>query len=100
MEGKMEAKAVALGKTIFVVTGDKHNNYEDPNMTTGWRKIKRLRSKLPDEPQMVVCGTGQRHRDIASALQLAPTNFSILAGTADSFQKQKKGAHVVFADGS
>ncbi|MBI4426934.1 MAG: hypothetical protein HY569_00390 [Candidatus Magasanikbacteria bacterium] len=97
----MGAQAVALGKTIFVVTDGGHNRYPDPDMTRGRAKIRRLRDKLPEHIEMVVCGTGSRHRQIAELLGITPTNFTILAGTADSEQKGKKNLRlVVFADGT
>lgn len=86
-------------RTIYVVTGGKHDRHPDPNMTHGRVKIRRCRSKLPVQPEMVVCGTGLRHRDIANALNLTPTTFTILAGTADSFWEGKKGKQCIFADG-
>ncbi|MBI4992804.1 MAG: hypothetical protein HZC26_01530 [Candidatus Magasanikbacteria bacterium] len=97
----MEAKAVALGKTIYVVTGGGHDRYPDPDIKRGRAKIKKLRQHLPTEPSEVVCGTGQRHRQIAELLELHPSNFTILAGTADSRQKGVKGTcFVVFANGT
>lgn len=86
-------------KTIYVVTGGKHLSCPNPSLVQkGIAKLRKLRNKLPAQPGKVVCGTGRRHREMAYFLYLTPDNFTILAGTADSFQKRKRGALCTFAD--
>jgi len=96
----MEAKAAALGKTIYVVTGGGHDPYPDPNIKGGRAKVRKLRGKLPGHIETVVCGTGLRHRQVAELLGIPPTNFTVLAGTADSHKRRGKNIDCVFADGT
>ena len=56
----------------------------DPLMTTkGNMEVAKLRECLPRQTNEVVCGTGARHSEIPSALNLQPTRFSTILGTAD-----------------
>jgi len=88
-------------KMITVVThGDKENG-ANPGMTPlGFKQVAALRSLLPEKPSMVVCGTGQRHLNVAKALGLSSTSFSSIAGNADSMEIVDGEKMVILADGS
>ncbi|MBI2636775.1 MAG: hypothetical protein HYW81_01120 [Parcubacteria group bacterium] len=74
--------------TKYVYThGDKEDG-PDPGMTEeGFAQVETLRDVVLTAPSQVVCGTGQRHFDVALALKLGPHRFTAVVGGPDSLEK-------------
>lgn len=88
-------------KTIFVVThGDKFSG-KNPGMTrNGAKQVRALRPLLPNNPPVVVCGTGRRHINVARALKLQPTRFTPAVGGPDSLEIVNGEKVILLADGT
>ncbi|MCK5641491.1 MAG: hypothetical protein KAJ19_11865, partial [Gammaproteobacteria bacterium] len=89
-------------KTVLIVThGDKYSG-ANPGMTpTGFNEIKALRHLIPSNPSAVICGTGKRHLDVATALRLlTPTRYSATVGGPDSLEVVNGERVVLLADGT
>lgn len=89
-----------MEKTILVVThGDKYSG-ANPQMTPeGLEQVKRLRGLIPRNPPAVVCGTGQRHWDVAGMLGFEPTRITSIVGGPDSLEIIDGIKHIILADG-
>lgn len=89
-------------KTIYVVThGSKSGGANPPMNETGFDENRALRARLPKNPPEVVCGTGRRHLDVATALGLEPTRYSGLVGSPDSLETVEGGKKmIILADGT
>jgi len=87
-------------KMILVVTHGEKVNGANPGMTPlGFEQVATLSGLLPEKPSMVICGTGQRHLDVAKALGLTPTRYSSIAGNADSLEVIDGKKMAVLANG-
>jgi hypothetical protein len=91
-----------MEKTIYVVTHGEKFSGPNPGLTPkGIAEIAALRSSLPNNPTVIVCGVGRRHLDVAKALDLVPTRYTNIAGDPDSGKKGPDGKmQVVLADGT
>lgn len=74
-------------ESVFLVTHGAKQRGVDPLMKPEEiQKVANLRQFLPVSPTCVVCGTGQRHQDVADALDLTPTQYSGVAGDPESLE--------------
>lgn len=74
-----------MEKHVYVVTHGAKFSGANPGMTAeGFDQVAKLRSLLPAEINVVVCGTGRRHLDVAKALGLYPTRYTSAVGGPDS----------------
>jgi len=88
-------------KTVYVVThGDKFFG-PNPGMTgRRYNEIKKLCFLIPSKPSLVVCGTGRRHIDVATALMLLIDRYTCLAGDSDSLEIIDDKKVIILADGT
>ena len=93
-----------MAKVIFVVThGDKFSG-ANPRMTPeGFKQVTDLRRLLPRNPSVVLCGTGTRHFDVVSALDLWTLSGNMrvtsVIGGPDSLEVVNGEKLVVLANG-
>lgn len=87
---------------FFVVThGEKEEGVPNPGMTPdGFEQVAALRHLLPSQPPCVAVGTGRRQLDVAKALGLEPTYWSIVWGGAETLLEGSDGKLIVLADGT
>jgi hypothetical protein len=87
--------------TIFIVTHGEKFPGKNPEMTEdGFKQVAALRPLLPEVISAVVCGTGKRHLDVAVALSLEPTRYTLNVGGPESLEKIDGKLCVVLADGT
>lgn len=94
-------EGVNVQGTVYLITHG--NKYKGPNpqMTlNGIMQIKGLVSYLPDDPALVICGTGYRHEQTAMALKLTVNEFSSVVGRPESLEIVDGDKVVVLANGT
>jgi len=87
-------------KEIYAVTHGEKGSGPNPGMTEkGKKDVAKLKPYLPENPSDIICGTGQRHLDVAEALNLTPTNWTAVVGGPESLQKMINEYLIILANG-
>lgn len=77
------------GKSIFlIVHGPVFDNVPNCGLTSsGKSEMSKLRQYLPLTKSLIICGTGRRHFDMASALDLEPDYYTAVVGSPEVVAK-------------
>lgn len=92
-----------MKKTVYVVNHGDKNTGINPGMTeAGFSQVNALKTLVPADPPLIICGAGKRHDDVRVALDFpgSPTVvWTPSVGGPESLEKIDGRNMVVMADG-
>ncbi|MFA6198164.1 MAG: hypothetical protein WC734_03380 [Patescibacteria group bacterium] len=92
---------MAESRSVYLVVGGGVAEGPNPGLTVPAREeAVATADLLPPKPPAVICGTGQRHEDLAKALGLTPTYWTPTIGTPEKFRRGAGTEKVVLGHGT